>query len=491
MRKIDLKKIITSILILTLVLVAPCGKICSYAEEWEDEYVEDTEEYSEEENTSEEVTEETTEETKDKNGFPIITCQSAIVMDASTGQVIYEKDAYSKQYPASTTKIMTALIALEQGNMNDTLVMSENAIWGIDRDSSNIGLDVGEEISMKDGLYAILMSSANEVCVGAAEHISGSTDAFVALMNDKAKSLGCTGTNFVNVNGLHDDNHYTCAYDLAIMARAALSNPTFREMSACTYYEVPPTNKINDIRYLWQNNELICETSDYYYSYCTGGKTGYTDQAGGTLVSWASFNDMELICVVMNTQPKNNIFADSIKLYDYMFYNYYRHGFLQDFEFSPEQLTNAQKVLNEYYGCENAGKLKLNADTNKELLVNYSADPDSFGNSLSISTDRIDEGIIGTLTVHDSNFTYIKLPVYFSGYVRSDDPEAIRAAYADGSLRPIPDKKAVNIIKKLAVWIIVLVIILVFLPIRITAGPRALLLSIFKRKKKKKNRKRR
>lgn len=478
---IDLKKLITSILILVLVFTFPLLGLTCFAEEWGEEYIEDTEEIYDEDSSEEETTEATTQEPKDEHGFPVITCQSAIVMDAKTGQVIYEKDAYSKQYPASTTKIMTALIALEKGNMNDTLIMSENAIWGIDRDSSNIGLDVGEEISMKDGLYAILMSSANEVCVGTAEHISGSTESYVALMNQKAKDLGCTSTNFVNVNGLHDENHYTCAYDLALMAKAALNNPTFREISACTYYEVPPTNLINDTRYLWQNNELICGTSEFYYSFCTGGKTGYTDEAGGTLVSWATYNDMELICVVMNTQPKNNIFADSIKLYDYMLYNYYRDSFMVDFKFSAKQLTDAQNALDDYYGCENAGQLKLTADTNTELLVNYQTNPDKFWKSLTISTDRIDQGIIGTLTVYDSNVTYLKLPVYFSGYVRSDDPEAIRAAYADGTLRKIPEKKAISIIKKLAIWIIILVIILIFLPVRLRAGSK-------KTKRKKKRR---
>ncbi len=480
-----MKKIITSILIFAIVLFYPSISLNVYAQDLDEEYIESTE-YSEDnyiENvddaSTEEFTEETTEEAKDEHGFPAISCNSAIVMDAVTGQVLYEKDAYSKQYPASTTKIMTALVALEQGNMTDTLIMSENAIWGIDRDSSNIGLDVGETINMTDGLYAILMSSANEVCVATAEHISGSTEAYVSLMNEKAKDIGCTNTNFVNVNGLHNENHYTCAYDLAIMARTALENDTFREISACTYYEIPPTNLINDTRYLWQNNELICGTSDYYYSYCTGGKTGYTDEAGGTLVSWATYNDMELICVVMNTQPKNNIFADSIKLYNYMFYNYYRDGFMMDFEFSPEQLTEVQNALDDYYGCENAGQLKLTADTSKELLVNYSSDPSKFWKSLTISTDRIDQGIIGTLKVYDSSVTYLNLPVYFSGYVPSDDPEAIRKAYSEGTLRKIPESKSVSIIKKLAVWIVVLVLIIIFLPKRLNTG---------KKKKKKKRR---
>jgi len=171
-----------------------------------------------------------------------------------------------------------------------------------------------------------------------------------------------------------------------------------------------------------------------------------------------------------------------------MFYNYYHHSFLQEFEFSPEQLTDVQKVLNDYYGCENAGKLQLHADTNQELLVNYNTDPESFWNSLTLSTERIDEGIIGTLSIHDSNITYIKLPVYFSGYVRSDDPEAIRAAYADGTLRKIPEYKTTSIIKKLAIWIIVLALILLFLPIRITASLRNIIFSKFTSKKKKKKR---
>jgi len=479
-----LKKIITSILIFTFILSLSLGGIVTSAEEWEEEYIDEAGDTEETEST----TEESTENLKDENGFPVITCESAIVMDAQTGQIIYEKNGYSKQYPASTTKIMTALIALEKGNMNDTLIMSENAIWGIDRDSSHIGLDVGETISMSDGLYAILMSSANEVCIGVAEHISGSTDAYVSLMNNKAKELGCQDTNFVNVNGLHHENHYTTAYDLALMAKAALSNQSFREISACTYYEIPPTNLTGDIRYLWQNNELISEASDYYYSYCTGGKTGYTDEAGGALVSWASFNDMELICVVMNTQPKNNIFADSIKLYNYMFYNYYRDNLLENFEFSPVQLTEVQNLLNDYYGCENAGQLKLHADITQELLINYAADPSKLWNSLDLSTDRIEEGIIGTLTIHDSHITYLKLPVYFSGYVRSDDPEAIRVAYAEGTLRNIPKQTTTAIIKKLWIWLIALIILLLFLPIRLTAGIRNLIFSLFAKKKKSKKR---
>lgn len=486
-----LKRILITFLIIILVLAFPLNNT-SLAAELEDEYVETTDgsDDAETEDGADAESTEAVEPTSDENGFPIITCQSAVVMDASTGQIIYEKDAYSKQFPASTTKIMTTLIALEKGNQGDTLTMSENAIWGIDRDSSHIGLDVGEEINMKDGLYAIMMSSANEVCIGVAEHISGDTDSYCQLMNDKAKELGCVSTNFVNVNGLHDDNHYTCAYDLALITRAALSNEQFREMAACTYYEIPATNKVDDIRYLWQNNNLINQSSEYYYSFCTGGKTGFTDQAGGTLVTWASYNGMELICVVMNTFPQDNTFSDSIKLYDYMFYNYYYHEPLVNYEFSPEQLTDVQKLLNEYYGCENAGRLKLTAETNQQVLVNYSADPESFWQSVSLSTDRINENIIGSLKVHDSNVTYIEIPVYFSGYVRSDDPEALRAAYAEGTLIELPKPKKSSIISRLAMWLIVLVLILIFLPLKVTSKPRTYILSKIPNNQKKKTKRR-
>jgi len=154
-------------------------------------------------------------------GFPQITSTSAIIMDAQSGQIIYEKNSHTRQYPASITKIMTAYLAIKNGDLNSTITMSDAAVWGIDRNSSHIALDVGEEISMSDALYAVMLMSANEAAWAIAEQVSGSLENFVQLMNDTAQSLGCKDTHFTNANGLHDPDHYTTAYDMALITKEA------------------------------------------------------------------------------------------------------------------------------------------------------------------------------------------------------------------------------------------------------------------------------
>ena len=210
-------------------------------------------------------------------GFPQITSTSAIIMDAQSGQIIYEKNSHTQQYPASITKIMTAYLAIKNGDLNSTITMSDAAVWGIDRNSSHIALDVGEEISMSDALYAVMLMSANEAAWAIAEQVSGSLENFVQLMNDTAQSLGCKDTHFTNANGLHDPDHYTTAYDMALITKEALTSKTFREYASETYHEIPPTNMNNETRYLTQGNRMMLSNSEYYYPACQGGKTGYTD----------------------------------------------------------------------------------------------------------------------------------------------------------------------------------------------------------------------
>lgn len=371
-------------------------------------------------------------------GMPDVTAESIIVMDAKTGQVLYDKDGHSKKYPASITKIMTALLALEKGDLNSTITMSEDAVWGIERGSSHIALDVGEQISLKDALYATLLVSANEASWAVAEHISGSLSEFCNQMNQRALELGCENTHFVNANGLHDDNHYTTAYDMALITRQALKNETFMDITACTYHEIMPTNLTSDIRYLWQDNKLINEGSDYYYEYCQGGKTGYTDEAGGTLVAWAAQGDMQLICVTMNASPSSANYVDSVALFDYFFDNYTYITPLDGYEISAEQLTSCQNFLNEYYGCENLGTLKLTIDTTKTILYPYDKSVDDLDLTIECTTDRLESGVIGDLKVSYGDITYMKLPITYSGYVNSNDKEAIAQAKKDGTLRINP-----------------------------------------------------
>ncbi len=471
-----MKKAFTFLLIFVLALGLISPSI-TYAEEYnETETLEDSGEDGEDgEETSEEQTTEEVEK-YDTNGFPIIQSPCALVMDARTGQILYEKDGYSKQYPASITKVMTVLVALEEGNLEDTITLSDNAVWGFDRESSHIGLDVGEQIKMKDALYAILMVSANEASIAVAEHIAGSEEAFCQLMNEKAKEIGCTQTNFTNVTGFHDENHYTSAHDIALITQEAMKYGTFLDISACTYYEIPPTNYIDDIRYLWQDNALIGETSDYYYSYGQGGKFGYSAEAKGALTVWAAYDDMQLICVTMGADPSTATYTDSVRLFDYFFYSYYYYSPLTDFEFSAEQLTSVQNLLNTYYKCENAGTLKLTTTTDKEILIFYDTDVDKITYSLNLSTDRIDKSMIGTLEIKDDKNSYLTVPVSFSGYIKSNDPEAIRKAYADGTLRKVEPENKGKTISLISIIIIILVIGFFVVPLQITRKPKQFIL---------------
>lgn len=247
--------------------------------------------------------------------------QSAILIDATTGTVLYEKESDAKHYPASITKLMTVLLALEYGNLDETITFSHDAVFSIEPGSSHIAIDEGEQITMRQALYGIMLQSANEVSNGVAEHIDGSMEAFAQHMTARSKELGCTGTNFTNANGLHDDNHYTTAHDMALIAKELLKFDFFRELMATLYYEIPPTNKQPETRYLYAQNQLIKDSSIFYYEYCEGGKTGYTTQAGNTLVAYAKKGDTELISVVLQSTGYGE-YTDTIALFDYGFANF-------------------------------------------------------------------------------------------------------------------------------------------------------------------------
>lgn len=405
------------------------------------------------EDTSEENNDSTNENEELK-----IACEAAIVMDADTGQVIYEKNSHKRLYPASITKIMTALVALENTDFNSTVTMTEDAIWGIDRDSTHIALDVDEQISFKDAFYAMLIVSANEVSWGIADHVSGSLDAFCKLMNDKAKELGCEDTNFVNANGLHDDNHYTTAYDMALITREALNHPEFVEATSTTYYVIPPTNKNSDERILWQDNKLIMEDSEYYYSACKGGKTGFTDQAGGTLVAWATKDDMNLICVTLNGIPSYENYNDTINLFDYVFSHYSKTNPLETYEFEAEELTRAQNFLNNHYNCENLGTVRLHVKCDNDLILPWDYDFQKAKIDISYNSDNLDQGIIGTFSLTYEGVKYITLPIEYSGYINSKDEAAIQKAIDEGIL-PKPKSKLLIALKKLFIFLIIIAIL--------------------------------
>lgn len=252
-----------------------------------------------------------------------ISGESAILMDAKNGEILYGKNINARQYPASITKLMTALLAIENQKPTDMVTMSKEAVFSIERGSSHIGLDVDEQITLDQALHALLLQSANESANGIAELCDGSISAFAEHMTARAKELGTKDTSFKNPHGLHDPEHYTTAYDMALITQAINKEPYFHEIMQQITYQIPPTNKTAETRYLAQQHPLLNEKRDsrMYRKDATGGKTGYTDQAKHTLVTIAKQGDMELICVILKSD-KSQLYSDTNKLLDYGFENY-------------------------------------------------------------------------------------------------------------------------------------------------------------------------
>lgn len=248
---------------------------------------------------------------------PAIGAQSAVVMDVNTGTLLYSKNKNDELYPASTTKILTGLLVIENTSMDEIVTFSSDAVWNIDRGSTHLSIDVGEQLSIEDCLYALLLASANEVAYALAEHVGGDMDSFVAMMNERAAELGCQNTHFSNSNGLPREDHYTCAYDLALIARACFANETFCKIANTTKYTIKPTNKQSEERPI-SNHHKMLPGFKYEYEGFIGGKTGYTEVARQTLVSCAERNGMRLICVIMKEEAPAQ-FTDTIELFDYAF----------------------------------------------------------------------------------------------------------------------------------------------------------------------------
>lgn len=249
---------------------------------------------------------------------PAIYAESGILVDLDTQEILYSKNIDKQLYPASITKVMTTLVAIESSSPEEPVTFSQHALDSIEWDSSNIGCRLNETLTMEQCWYAMMLNSANEVCCGVAEHISGSIEAFVEKMNQKAAELGCTNTHFSNPNGLPDETHYTTAHDMALIANAAYQNETFRQIFNTRQYEIPPTPQYTETRYLYNHHKMMQPDTEYYYEGCLGGKTGYTETALNTLVTIASRNGKNLLCVTMRTQGRQ-VYTDTASLFDYGF----------------------------------------------------------------------------------------------------------------------------------------------------------------------------
>ena len=254
-----------------------------------------------------------------------IQADGGIVIDGDTGTVLYGKNMHTPYYPASITKILTALIVLERCSLDEMVTFSYDAVYNVEEDSSSAGIDEGDELTVRDCLYALLLASANESANALAEHVAGSREAFADLMNEKAASLGCTDSHFANPSGLNDPNHYVSAYDMALITQAAIQNPTFVEISGSRTYRLyglkrAPADEYPDGFPIANHHRMCMQNTEVTYPGAFCGKTGYTSLAGNTLVTCARRDGMTLIAVVLNGHQTH--YSDTKELLDFGFENF-------------------------------------------------------------------------------------------------------------------------------------------------------------------------
>ncbi len=292
-----------------------------------------------------------------------LTAASAILIEADSGRVVFEKNADERMYPASTTKILTVWLALMMGDslengMNTKLPVSENAV-NLAPDESSAKFAAGENVGLIDLCYAAMLVSGNDAATAIAEGLGGTVESFAGMMNQAAYSLGCTSTHFVNANGLHDENHYTTARDMAILARVAMQDETFRKIVSAESYTLPKDN-IYRARSINNGNNFVAESGDEnkknrYYPGATGIKTGTTSAAGNCLVASASRDGVNLISVVLGATSDTSRYEDSIKLMDYGFSQFLSTSIAEIYLRNPRVIDIRGFDLND----EQVGRLSL------------------------------------------------------------------------------------------------------------------------------------
>ncbi|MGN1266484.1 MAG: D-alanyl-D-alanine carboxypeptidase family protein [Dorea sp.] len=252
--------------------------------------------------------------------------EAAIVMDAGTGAILYAKNIEDHHYPASITKVLTALVAFENGEMDDEVTVTADCVDFLQPGDSSIALKKGDKLSLEETLYATLLASANEAAYAVAENVGKNAghdyNWFIEQMNAKCKELGGTNSNFVNPNGLHDDNHYTCAKDMALIGKELFKYPEFFKIVQTKQYIIKETDTVQE-HVFQQKHKMLLEGYQAYYPYAIGGKTGYTSDALNTLITMADNGEQQLICVVLREQGRKS-YPDTTALFEYVFKNFKR-----------------------------------------------------------------------------------------------------------------------------------------------------------------------
>ena len=402
---------------------------------------------------------------------PEITSSAVILIETNTDQELYSVNADEKMYPASLTKIMTVMLAveaIEEGKVTlyDSVTASDKCKFDLTDDGSSSNITAGETMSLQDLLYCAMLASANESCNIIAEYIGGSVENFVAMMNEKAAELGCRETHFVNTHGLPHSNHYTTARDLSIITRAASEYPLFMEICSSAGYTVPATN-VSEVRKLSNSNALVTTDSmysdDYYYSDARGVKTGFTSAAGYCLASTASRNGMDLLAVVLggtasgeagNTRYSN--FGDSIRLYEWAFTNYSYQDILR----TTDMVTEVPVALG-----SGRDSVVLRPGSAINALLPNDTDMSSFQQDIMIFSEEngekltapIDAGeVLGEITIQRDGVIYGTAPLIASAAV-----ELSRMEYMKGQVAAALSSLPARIIMGLLLAIIVIYIVLV------------------------------
>lgn len=295
---------------------------------------------------------------------PSIMGESGIVIEVSTGIILYEKNMHDIHYPASITKIMTALLAIENCEMDEIVTVPPEAVYMEDK-GTHIALDEGEQLTVEQCLYAVMLASANDAAYALAEHVGGTYENFICMMNEKAKELGCQNTNFTNSHGLPDENHVTSAYDMALITKAALQCDMFQTVSGTSYYEIPPTEHQKDLICMYNHHKMIGKT-EFQNEEVFAGKNGYTDAAGHTLVTCAKRDDMVIICVVMQDQGEY-VYQDTLKLLNYGLDNFSKVKISEDKACFGEMLKKENPIF------QNSFISKFDAD-NSYVIIPEEAD---------------------------------------------------------------------------------------------------------------------
>ena len=321
---------------------------------------------------------------------PKVTSEAVILMDKNTEKILYEKNATEKMYPASTTKILTAILTIENVDLNENVTISENAVTSIPEGYVTADLQVGEILTVEQLLEILLLHSANDAAVALAEHVGGTVDSFISMMNTKINELGLSNTHFTNPYGRQDPNHYSTAYDMAIIMKYCMDNEEFRKIDGLASCAIPATN-LHEPRMYSSSNRMIDPSDENYYPYITAGKTGFTTQAGECFISCSYKDDIELIAVVLGGEGINDPqarFSDTKSLYEYGYSNYSLKNIVDADDIVYQmQIPNATKETR---------NLNLIAKNSINALVNNNFQNTSLTPEVTLKTEDIsapiDEG---------------------------------------------------------------------------------------------------